>query len=566
MKRQAFVLTVLGALFAASCSGGGSGGGTSTNPFIQEVATALGGVSAVQNTKTLVFESVIEGDGESYWIGENRNPDADLPVFRTMYRWAFNWDGGQYRKQELEVAQFVSSNDQIRSFTQGIDGEIAYDVGIDLKSIRLPEQATRQRKLELRMHPIGIVRAALDPETKIGPIGESGGSRSTELTLKDGSVLTMKVDATTKLPSSVSAKISHPILGDVVHEIEFSDYSKNGGVMLPSNFVIKLDNKAIGRFRATTQTVNFDPTAPVPDSVQTFSGESASAGNKFQGFDKGVRLQVPAVLVKQPAQPRALYMGDENIASMPVQPEVIAPGVWLLKGGDYFSALVEFDDHLTLIEAPVDDARFDAIVAKAAELAPNKKITELVITHHHFDHLGGVRAAIAAGLTLYVRGESTASNSANPEQGRAAPSLRPTSSFFEDLATRPHTIMPDALQKAPKPAVIKTVGDKLVMSDKTRTLELYPIDGSEYADTLLMAYLPKEKILVEADVFTPPADIYNTLLLYPFAQNLIDNINAHKLKVEKIVPLHGHVVTYEEMQKALTARRQDPNAGSTPPQ
>jgi glyoxylase-like metal-dependent hydrolase (beta-lactamase superfamily II) len=224
--------------------------------------------------------------------------------------------------------------------------------------------------------------------------------------------------------------------------------------------------------------------------------------------------------------------------------------------------LVEFADHLTLIEAPVDEARFNAIVAKAAELAPNKKITELVITHHHFDHLGGVRAAIAAGMTLYVRGD-VQSNSANPEQGRAAPTLKPIKSFYEDIASRPHTIVPDALQKAPKTPVITEVGDKLVLGDKGgRTLELYPIVDSEYADTLLMAYLPKEKFLVEADVFTPPADIYNTLMLYPFVQNLIDNVDADKLKPEKILPLHGHIVPYAEMAKALAVRRQDPTAGN----
>jgi hypothetical protein len=560
MKRTALVCSALIALSVAACSGGDAGGPTNDNPFVREVANALGGVSAVRNTKTLVLESVLEGDGETYWLGENRNPDADLPVFRTMFRWAFDWDGGRYRKQELKIAQFVSNNDQMRYITQGIDGDVAYDVGVDLKTIKLPAEATRQRKIELRMHPIGVVRAALDPETKVGPVNELGGAQSTELTLKDGSVLTLSVDASTKLPSSVSAKVNHLILGDVVHQIEFSDYSKRDGLMLPANFVVKLDNKAIARFRSMSQIVNFDASAPIPEAVQTFTGESAAAGTKFQGFDKNVRLQVPPILANQAAQPRALFMADEDVPSMPVELEEAAPGVWFVKGGDYFSGLVEFSDHLTLFDAPVDEARYDAIVAKAKEIKPDKPITELIISHHHFDHIGGVRAAIASGATLYARGSQPAT-AVSPEQGRAAPSsLRSASSFYEDIATRPHTIVPDKQEAAKKPLVIKEVTAKTVLSDKMRTIEIYPIEGSDYADTLLMVYLPKEKLLMESDVFTPANDIYNTLMLYPFSQNLIDNINTFKLNVERILPTHGRIVPLDQLQKSVSAR-----PGAAPP-
>jgi glyoxylase-like metal-dependent hydrolase (beta-lactamase superfamily II) len=52
--------------------------------------------------------------------------------------------------------------------------------------------------------------------------------------------------------------------------------------------------------------------------------------------------------------------------------------------------LVEFSDHLTLIEAPLNEARTLAVIAKARELVPAKPLTQLVATHHHFDHTGGV--------------------------------------------------------------------------------------------------------------------------------------------------------------------------------
>ena len=536
MKRQVFCFCLLGALLAASCS---RGGGTPEQRFIRDVASALGGVSAVEGTDRLVLESVLEGEGESYWLGENRNPDADLPVFRALFRWAFDWENDRFRKEELRIPQFLYGNAAMSQLIYGLDGDAAYEIGVDVKVIRQPDPAARERKAELRMHPIGMVRAALAPDASIGPIKTSGGADSTEIKLADGSVLTLVVDSTTKLPSRISTRVSHPILGDVVEEIEFADYRKESGVMVPANFVVRYDNKMIAKFRAVSQKVNFDPDQLLPDAAHN-------------GFSKSVRLQVPPVVKTRKPVALAMMVGNDSTLSLPVQIEEAAPGVWYVTGGAYYSVLVEFADHMTLIEAPVDDQRFDGIIAKAKELAPSKPVTELVVTHHHFDHLGGVRAAIAAGLTLYVRG-NVQPITRSPERGRAAPSLRSAESFYEDLARQPHTLVPDTLAKAPKTPIIKIVEDKLTLSDATRTMDLYPIEGSEYADTLLMAYLPKEQLLVEADVYTPPADEYKTIMLFPFAPNLLENIEKRKLTVERILPLHGRIVPLASLVKFATA-------------
>jgi hypothetical protein len=75
------------------------------------------------------------------------------------------------------------------------------------------------------------------------------------------------------------------------------------------------------------------------------------------------------------------------------------------------------------------------------------------------------------------------------------------------------------------------------------TVTLYHVTGNPHADTLLMAYFPRERILVEADAFSPAAAVQ------PYAANLRENITRRGLKVDRIVPLHGAIVPYGELLK-----------------
>src|SRR5258708_34703313 len=105
-----------------------------------------------------------------------------------------------------------------------------------------------------------------------------------------------------------------------------------------------------------------------------------------------------------------------------------------------------------------------------------------------------------------------------------------------------HTLSPDRLAQAPKKPVIEAVADKRVLTDGTRTLELHHLQGSNHAATMLVGYLPKEKVLVEADVFNPPAADAPPGPVVKESVNLYDNIKRLKLDVEQIAPLHGRLV------------------------
>jgi glyoxylase-like metal-dependent hydrolase (beta-lactamase superfamily II) len=205
--------------------------------------------------------------------------------------------------------------------------------------------------------------------------------------------------------------------------------------------------------------------------------------------------------------------------------EEIGKGIWFLAGGSHNSVLVEFADHLELIEAPQNDARALAVIAKVRELKSDKPLTKVLVSHHHFDHSGGIRAAIAEGLTLVTH-----------ESNRT---------LFEDLAARQHSVVQDALAKNPKPAQIETVGDEAVVKDAARTMQIFHVEGSNHAESMLMVYFPAERLLVQADLYNPANP--NAARL----PNLIENIQKRKLRVDRHVPLHGPVTTQAQFAKVL---------------
>src|SRR5207249_10796934 len=153
--------------------------------------------------------------------------------------------------------------------------------------------------------------------------------------------------------------------------------------------------------------------------------------------------------------------------------------------------------------------------------------------HHHWDHLGGIRAAIAEGATIVTH-----------ESNKA---------FLERVAMTPHTIRPDKQSEVKNAAKVQTVGDDGKLTDGKRVIELHRLQGYDHTGDMTVVYLPAEKVLAEPDAFTPPAQA-GTPLIPPavvYAKALNDNIKRLKLDVQVITPLHGNrTTTVAELEKA----------------
>ncbi len=189
-------------------------------------------------------------------------------------------------------------------------------------------------------------------------------------------------------------------------------------------------------------------------------------------------------------------------------------------------------DYMIVVESPLYDGRAGAILVPADKLVPGKPVRYVVNSYNHFDHAGGLRTDAAAGATLIVHGDS-----------------KP---WYERVLANPNRINPDRLAKSGKKAKVEGVRGKRIVSDGSRTVEIHAIQSSVHSSAFLLVYLPKEKILVEADAFTPPPP--NTAPpAIPNANNvnLVDNIARLGLSVERILPLHGRIVPIAELNRMV---------------
>jgi len=465
---------------------------TSATPeqrWLADTSAALGGRDQLASLKTLV----LEGDGAMWNVGQDMTIDATGQTFAVSgYRRAIDVEGRRMRVQQTRTPNFLYFQGQApQTQVFGIDGDAAYTVGANGSPTRTGAATARDRQAELFHHPLVLVAAAAQGKASVANVRTEDNEQLADITPNGSTTaFTIVSDTATHVPSRIRSRAAHPNLGDVIVETRFTEYADGPpGLKSPRRLAAFID-----RFKSS--------------ELRLTKVDSADPG------DVAAPEAVRAAAVPTPPAPSVVA-------------EAVAPGVWFLAGQSHHSVLIEFGDHLMLVEAPQSEARSLAAIAKARELVPGKPLTQLVSSHFHFDHSAGLRAAVAEGLTVITQRDNV--------------------DYYEEAAKRPFTIEPDALARNSRSITVEGVDDGRVIEDKTRRVELYHISGNPHADTLLMVYLPKERVLIEADAFSPGASVQ------PYAPNLLEQIRARKLQVDRIVPLHGTIAPFKDLVAAVPA-------------
>jgi glyoxylase-like metal-dependent hydrolase (beta-lactamase superfamily II) len=348
-----------------------------------------------------------------------------------------------------------------------------------------------------RRLPSEILRMADQRPLTLRWLGEDSfdGRKQNAITFvhTDGTQLAVYVDAQTNLITKYEVLYPDVLTGDEASEIIFSDYHPVNGVQFPGRW----------RWRQAGQQV----------ADYTIADVRLNAKLDDAAFAK------PTDFTDAPPFPQGRSITVSKLAE----------NVFLIQdvgGGGYHVLAVAFPDYVLAVEAPLNTGASQAAIAKIKEALPNQPIRYFAVTHHHNDHSGGTRAFLAEGATLVT----TAGNR----------------KLFTEMGTANHN---DILGKTPAAPHIEVVeSKKRVFTGGNQVVELYDIGPTPHANEMLIAYLPTQKILFQADLFNPPetgpigkaqaGTIY-----------LAQKIRELGLQVDKLVGVHGRVSTLAELEK-----------------
>ena len=460
MKKPVRVLSMIAALLLAAAQAHGQNASAQAGALLDAAVAAMGGARVEQ-----LNNFVMTGFGQRYNFNGNISADPNSPP-----KWQAVATSERYFDLRGERALVRERASNMFPF--------AAPFGMSLDTRERVQTGTA-----LLDHPLSALRAALARPAQLGPVTVENGMAVVAFKLADGSPGWIALDPQTHLPYWARWVNGSTTLGDVTNTCYFTGYMLVDGVRLPTGIMTKIDwrNQATLMFQV--------------DSY---------------------RLDLPA-LPPFPAANAAAPRRDAEVTTTK-----IAEGVWDVRvaNGGSGGAVVEFADHLVMFEPYGNEAEVFARVDAANKLVRGKQVTAVVVSHHHDDHAGGLRAAVARGLTIIAQ--------------------RRTQALFEEWVSRPAVMFPDALANNPRPLVFQPVDEHLVLEDSKHRLDVYHSVGDFHMSDALIAYLPKEKILMEGD-FTDETWTWNW-----WAGAVKANRDLYGIDPKLDVPVHGTPQSIEE--------------------
>jgi glyoxylase-like metal-dependent hydrolase (beta-lactamase superfamily II) len=286
----------------------------------------------------------------------------------------------------------------------------------------------------------------------------------------------------------VETWVEHLILGDMHVEFTYTNYQDFNGLKVPT----RISQKQVGM---ETFVAAINAAQPNPSNLAQLMTAPSAIG----------RGGPPAAGRGGPTGPQMA----PTVAS-----EKLSDGLYRITGG-YVALAVEFKDYVVVLEGGQSEARGLAILAETKRLIPNKRIKYVVNTHPHFDHASGLGPFAAEGITILTDDNNKY--------------------FLQQALGTPRTLVGDSLAKSGKKPKVEGVVEKMVIRDDTRTIELHHITNLEHSDGMLIAYLPKERMLFTADFNVPAAG----QPVSPSITTLVENIERLQLDFDRHILVHA---------------------------
>jgi hypothetical protein len=413
-----------------------------------------------------------------------------------------------------------------RQVNQAVNGKVAWDMQgntpVRQWSFLYGVDAADYRQLEIVLTPHGFVKAALASGAEPVIISRGDPVRIMITVLGKYKVIG---NIQQNLVTDVESWIPNPVAGDMRITHSYTRWKDFGDIKFYT------DNHS--HFFAGGFT--------------DFQGENDNL--QYRILDAKANVSLPSDAFAAPA---SVQQATRPVVR--VESQKLADGVWLIGGESHNSVLLEFRDFVAVVEAPLNDERSQAVIAEVKKLVPNKPIRYVVNTHYHWDHSGGLRAYVAEGAQIVTH--------------QANISFYQQVMFGSEFKLQPDTLakrdemlgLPIAPRFVPLTNAPSMISDRAWGSDSAgRVMEFYCIGragGSppttSHAEDMTVVYLPAQRILINADMYTPPAP--DAKLPATPSEGVValgQLINQYKLNVALHVPIHGQPGTQEQFAKIL---------------
>jgi hypothetical protein len=119
-------------------------------------------------------------------------------------------------------------------------------------------------------------------------------------------------------------------------------------------------------------------------------------------------------------------------------------------------------------------------------------------------------------------------------------SRRDNGVIFREMAERRAPNFPDDLERNRQPFKFVPVDDHLQLKDANMTVDIYHVINNNHLAEGVIAYIPEHKFFLEADIATAAEE------LQWWGDSFLDNITYRKLDVEKVLPVHMDIMTFEQ--------------------
>lgn len=455
--RKAAAITMCVALLAASFAPAAHAEPPGAARVLESAAEAMGGLERLRSVENFAFT----GFGQQLYFegGGNVTGDVNAPP---------KWRAVADAQRTFDLRSGRAVNQERLSYMFPFAAPFGHSWN---------RTATLQTGADMLSHPLPAVLAALEPSTTLGAVTVEDGLSVVQFTIADGTPLWLAVDPVTHLPTWTRRIVSHANLGDLAVTSYFTGYVPYAGVQLPLGLMNRIDWRAEITLMFQVDSYRVDiPQNELPD-------------------------------FPEPARRRGEGTAPQATVTR------LADGVWDVRVGTNGGPVIEFDDHLVMFEAggsgPATLARIDA----ANALVRGKEVTAVIVSHHHFDHTAGLRAAVSRGLTVI--------------------SHRGNEGIIREMIERPAVVFPDELAMSPHPLEFIPVDDHLALHDATQKLDLYHVVGHSHMAHAVLAYLPEHRIMMEGDLGD------EAWTWHWWAGALAANLSAYGLDPRLNVAVHG---------------------------